>query len=374
MFRLLSLLLLLTLLTVACSRNPAWPPASAGAPQLGGALPKFLIQQEVPGAWPPSNELVTLDPQTGEAIIQSVSGAPDLAALLSAEYRVVEDTLVGEQGEFYVVPGNHVAPNGLWAVWEREDSLSLRRVDDAGMLTLSNNGRSFHPIWSPDSQWLAYQDNDGLWALAIPTLAIQSLSSTSLEPLAWLDNNSQLLLREGQTVSVLDLATQNLRPLPGVDGNQIHGRPAGSPDDKLVYARYGENGRLDLNTAGSQPDDILARLVAIHTDGRQEPIQALLPEGQDQGISQFYLSPEGSAIMARHFHCASQPSGLIPLLRTRQCTGRLLVVEPDTGNYTTLTEGDYTGIMAWGQGWPAVTLSELPMPPEPVVAPPAAPH
>ncbi len=374
MVRLLSLLLLLTLLTVACSRNTAWQPASAGAPQFEGALPKFLIQQEVPGAWPPSSELVTLDPQTGEAIIQPVSGAPDLAALLSAEYRVVEDTLVGEQGEFYVVSGNHVAPNGLWAVWEREDSLSLRRVDDAGMLTLSSNGRSFHPIWSLDSQWLAYQDNDGLWALAIPTLAIQSLSSTSLEPLAWLGDNSQLLLRDGQTVSVLDLATQNLRPLPGVDGNQIHGRPAGSPDGQLVYARYGENGRLDLNTASGQPDDILTRLVAIHTDGRQEPIQELLPEGQDQGISQFYLSPEGSAIMAHHFHCTSQPSGLIPLLRTWQCTGRLLVVEPATGNYTTLTEGDYTGIMAWGQGWPAVTLSELPVPPEPVVAPPAAPH
>jgi len=368
MMKLFLPLLLLVLLALACGGGGGgvWQPASSIPPQFAAPPPQFLIEHQDTTVWPPRNLLISLDVTTGTTETQELTGTGSLATLLADEYRVVDSVLISQQNQIYTILGGRAAPNGLWTAQQRDEGLALRRVDDAGMLTLSSSGRS--PVWSPDSQWLAYQDDTGLWAVLMTDLSIRLLLTASVEPLAWSADNSQLLLRDEQTVTILDVAAQSQRPLNDVDGDQIHGQPVWSPDGQVIYARYGDNGRLDLNSAHNQPDDIMARLVAMQTGGGRTPIRDLLPTVLDQGIMALWLSPDGEALVVHHFHCVSDRSGLIPLLSVRNCAGKVVVVAANTGNYATIWQPPLSAL--GGAGWerllPAIDLSDLPLPPEPI--------
>ncbi|MFO7536849.1 MAG: hypothetical protein R6X32_02180 [Chloroflexota bacterium] len=369
MSKLLLPLILLLLLALACrGGNSAaeWQPNSAALPQFDAqTLPRLLIQ---PTAG--SGSLTVLDIGVGRISSQSLIRAASLNEVLTGEHQLVGDLLAG-QDQFFGLTGDATSPTGLWLTMER-DGLRLFRVDGAETL-LSATGQ--FPVWSPDGQWLAYEDETGLWAVNVGAdLTPQLLSTTAYEPLAWSADNRQLLLRNDRTLAVFDVAAKRANNLRDINASQIHGRPTWSPDGQTIYARYGNNGQLDITAGQGQPDTIQARLAAIATDGRSNPLRDLLPNQTDLGITQFLLSPDGTMLVARHFVCRSEPSGLIPFMRTRTCAGQLLLVESATGNYQTIPDSPLVGTMAWERPFPPVNLADLPLPTSSGAAPAASGH
>ena len=353
----LVLLLILLFLLLGCGGDTAvWQPNSTTLPRLDSSPPRLLIQ---PSAG--SSALTVLDIVTGQKESRMVSRAASLNEIISGPYQPVGDILANETHFFNLTDGL-AAPNGLWLV-TAENGLALWRVDGA-QVTLSGTGDT--PVWSPDGRWLAYRDAAGVWVVDVTTdLTPQLVSDTRYEPLAWSADNQQLLLRQGETAVLLTMATRQVDTLRGVDATQIHDRPIWSPDGATIYARYGRNGILDIESSQQQPDNIQARLVAIATDGRSGPLLDLLPNQQDAGSIDFLLSPDGNLLLARHFVCNSEPGGLIPFSRTRRCTGALLLVETATGSYQTIEDASVAGAMVWERPLPAVQLATLPEPAAP---------
>lgn len=375
MSKLLLLLLLFALLSVACSRSDVtrgeWSPTSNPPPRFAPALPPLLIQGLDTRPYPPQNVLAAVDLVAKTTETETVSGTSDLAASLAAEYRVVKNVLLDQQNQIYVIHSDQVAANGLWLTQQREGALVLRRVDDAGMLTLSASGRA--PVWSPDSQWLVYQDDAGLWLLSLVDLSQRPLSSTPLEPLAWSPDGRSLLLRDDKNLILMEIASQQQQPINGVEADQIHGQPLWSADGQEIYARYGENGRTTTDTP-------ISRLVAIKLDGSRLPMRDLLPVSGNRGVTNLIdLSPDGQALLVNHIHeCGYRAQDLF-LWPARYCTGAFLLVETATGHYET---ADLPGLnqsaISWERRLPAVSLADLPLPPESpplfseaAVAPPA---
>ncbi|MAU00560.1 MAG: hypothetical protein CL608_25735 [Anaerolineaceae bacterium] len=346
--------LVLLLLLAGCGGGTAvWQPNSTTPPRLDSPPPRLLVQ---PNAG--SGELIVLDVVTGQKESRLVSPAVGLDEIISGPYQPVGDLLVNDTHFFNLTDGL-AAPNGLWLV-TAENGLTLWRVDGV-QVTLSDTGDT--PIWSPDGRWLAYRDADGVWAVDVMAdLTPQLVSDTRYEPLAWSPDNRQLLLRQGETAVLFTIAAGQNETLRGVDASQIHGYPVWSPDGETIYARYGRNGTLDIESGHHQPDNIQARLVAIATDGRSSPLRDLLPDQQDSGSTDFLLAPDGDLLLVRHFVCRSEPGGLIPFSRTRRCTGALLLVETATGSYQTIEDAPLAGVMAWERPFPPVQFADLPTP------------
>ncbi|MFO7537049.1 MAG: hypothetical protein R6X32_03200, partial [Chloroflexota bacterium] len=365
-------LLLFALLALACGRSSGnvttgeWQPASSTTPRFEATLPRLLIQRLDSRPYPPAETLDTLDLIAKTTETEQVSGAGNLAALLAAEYRLVGNVLLDQENRIYRILGGRVAPNGLWTAQEQDNGLVLRRVDDAGMLTLSASGRA--PVWSADSQWLAYQDDTGLWLVDLADLSRRPLAVSSLEPLAWSPDGRYLLLRNNKNLIVMDVAGRQQRTLNNVDAGQIHGQPFWSTDGQEIYARYGENGR---NTS----DVPLARLVAIKTDGSRNPIRDLLPVSRNRGVTgTISLSPDGQALLVYHIHqCGYRSQAMFPW-PARYCDGAHLLVESASGHYETvvLPSAIQSDAIGWERPWPPVNLADLPLPPEPLPTPPEA--
>lgn len=350
----------------------AWQPASHTAPGFDlAAQPALFIR--VLDNWQP---LIMVDLATSTETRLPRELVYDPTLLLANEYQVVGNTLTNVQGQLLAADDALRSPNGLWLAEQRQGSLLLRRADHAGMLTLSTHGGPFFPTWSPDGQWLAYGDSQGVWLVSLADLTVRPLTPNRYHPLAWSQDNRQLLLRYEDKLIIFNLETQAERVIAGVDGGQLLGMPVWSPDGRVIYTRYGNQGQLTIQAAANQPDEVMARLIAIQTDGSRNPLRYLLPGSQDQGIAAFLLSPDGTIIVARHFICGLRPSGLIPFIRTRQCTGSLIAVEASTGHYVTLPLSYLSGEMAWARPQPAANLAALPIPPEAVTfatPPPATP-
>lgn len=370
MGKLFLLLALLLLLSLACGGTTSvWQPASRTVPQFEvGSAPKLFLWDRV------SLHTVNVHDLASEEVTkETMQTASDLATVVSEEYQVIGFYVMQRQGPYFINQGGHTSPNGLWLAYEEISHFSLRRTDGAGMLTLSRAGSWFSPVWSPDSQWLAYADFQGVWAVDMRELSPRPLlNRAAAQPLAWSADNQQLLLRDGNALVILDIAAQTERTVDGVDAAAIHGQPAWSPDGQTIYAAYGENGRSEYNVPLTQLLEIpLARLVAISTTGGRNAMRDLLPAAKDQGIIRFILSPDGQAIVADHVFCSKRASGLIPLLSTWGCDQSLLAVETAGGAYVTIQKSPER-VMAWERPWPPVNLADLPLPPEPIPAPPEA--
>ncbi len=366
MGKLLIPFLFILLVLLACGGGETeWQPNSATLPRLDGqTLPRLLVQ---PTAG--SGSLVIVEIGTGQAASRTLTRAAGLNAVLAGEYQVAGDILAG-QDQFFGLTVGSAAPTGLWLAAER-DELRLFRVDGVEIV-LSATGQS--PVWSPDGQWLAYRDDAGLWAVTVGAdLTPRQLDTTAYEPLAWSVDNRQLLLRNGKTAVLFTLASQQTTILRGVDASQLHGQPTWSPDGQTIYARYGNNGRVDVAGPG-QPDNRQARLVAITLDGSRDPLRDLLPNQRDLGVTDFLLSPAGDLLVARQFGCGNKPNGLIPFILTRVCTGWLLLVESVSGHYQTIPDGPMVGAMAWERPLPPVNLADLPLPTSADAAPVSNEH
>ncbi|MBE2201660.1 MAG: PD40 domain-containing protein [Anaerolinea sp.] len=367
MGKLLIPVIFILLFSAACRGGGGveWQPNSTKPPQFDGqTLPRLLVQ---PTAG--SGSLVVLDIGAGQSTSQTLTRATGLNAVLAGEHQVAGDILAG-QGQFFGLTVGSAAPTGLWLATE-QGGLRLFRVDGVET-TLSTNGR--FPVWSPDGQWLAYQDDAGLWAVNVGAdLTPQQLRTTTYEPLAWSADNRQLLLRNGKSAVLFTIATQQSTTLRGVDASQLHDQPTWSPDSQTIYARYGNNGRVAVAGPG-QPDNMQARLVAITLDGSRDPLRDLLPNQRNLGVTDFLLSPAGDLLVARQFGCGNKPNGLIPFILTRVCTGWLLLVESASGYYQTIPDGPIVGAMAWERPLPPINLADLPLPTSSGAAPVANEH
>lgn len=346
---LLILLLLFILLAVACrGRNAAWQPSSPTPPQFE-AQPHLLLRSKSE-----FSQFTSVDIATGQMEETLLQQAPSLTPLLADEYHLLDDILIGQAGRYISLPNGLASPNGLWLTASDDAGLRLFRIDGQEML-LSENGR--FPTWSSDSQWLAYADDAGLWAVEMSSLTPQQIGSTAAEPLAWSHDNQQLLLRSENSAIVFDIATKSERALRGVDASQIHDQPVWSLDGSSIYARYGNNGNTD-----AVPQTIQARLVAIDLTNNQSTLRDLLPNVRNQGITTFLPSPDRSLIAVRHHVCRNEFGGLFPIIPTRTCEDSYLLVDGKTGQYETLPALPPEIVLAWKRPFPAVALADLPMP------------
>ena len=350
------ILFLLMLLTVACSgRSNVWQPNSPTPPQFK-EQPRLLMQPKTdPG------RLGTLNIGDNTMDERLLVRAPSLRPLLAGQYQVINNILVGQGDQYINLPNGLASPNGLWLTSMDDDGLHLFRVDGGKML-LSPNGR--FSIWSSDSQWLAYEDNDGLWAIETSSLVKQHLSSTIMEPLAWSENNQQLLLRSEKTAIIFDIVTKSEITLRGVDANQIHDQPVWSVDGATIYTRYGNQGNTD-----AVPSKVQARLVAIDVANGRPALRDLLPNVRNQGITTFLPSPDRAVLVVRHHVCRNEFGGLIPFIPTRRCDNSHLLVESATGHYQTLPKLPPEIVLAWERPFPATTLANLPLPTTSTVIP-----
>lgn len=294
MTKFLLLILFFALLTLACGRSAASPLAPPASPQFTPHTPDLLLWGN------PRDSLTVYNLVAGSDRRETRTWQQETAVTTSEPYYVVGDALIQQTGTQYTNLGGNVSPNGLWVADAGTGYLNLRRADDVGLLRLAQGGGPFDPVWSPDGRWLAYADATALWGVDTTQLATQQLlPRPNLRPLAWSADSGRLLLREGQTLVILDVAAGTERPLSGLDAAQVHGQPAWSPDGQTIYAAYGVNERTDYNVPTTDVHRVpLHRLVTIATDGRRNPLRDLLPTGKDRGITRFLLSPDGQSIAA----------------------------------------------------------------------------
>ena len=343
------LLILLILLAVACrGRGANWQASSPSPPEFEPQPNLLLRSNSEP------NQITVLSISDESMAERPLTQAPDLAPLLAQEYRVFDNNLIDPEGRFVELPDGVASPNGLWVTSVDDEGLKLFRVDGGGML-LARNGR--FPVWSHDSQWLAYEDREGVWTVDISTLTVQQLSSTVAEPLAWSEDNQQLLLRQEASAIILNIASKEERTLSGVDASQIHDLPVWSGDGSRIYARYGNNGNTD-----AVPKKIQTRLVTIDISNGRSALRDLLPNVRNQGITTFLPSPDRSLILVRHHVCRNEFGGLFPIIPTRTCDNSHLLVDGATGNYQTLNALLSEIRIGWERPFPPVTLANLPSP------------
>ncbi|MEM7331852.1 MAG: hypothetical protein AAF490_07160 [Chloroflexota bacterium] len=341
-------LLLLILLAAACrGRSAGWQPASTTPPQFE-EQPHLLLQ-----ANRDNGRFSRLTFGENELNEFPLERAPSLGPLLSTDYQVLDDIIIGQEGRYIDLPNGISSPNGLWLTGADAEGLHLFRIDGGRML-LSENGR--FPVWSFDSKWLAFADDDGLWAVEIDTLTSQQLSNSTAEPLAWSDNNQQLLLRDAETALIFDIDTKSEQILRGVNAAQIHDLPVWSADGNTIYARYGNNGNTD-----AVPKKIQGRLVAIDVSNGRSSLRDLLPNVRNQGITTFLPSPDRTVLLVRHHVCRNEFGGLFPFIPTRKCDDSHLLVEAATGHYQTLPTLPPNIVLTWERPFPAVTLADLPV-------------
>ncbi len=343
------LLVIIILLAVACrGRTPVWQETSSTPPNFEEQPQLLLLSKS------DSSQFSLFNINNNEMSDRQLDRSPSLAPLIASDYQVIDSILVGEDGRYFDLPNGEASPNGLWITSIDNAGLSLFRVDGSRML-LSENGR--FPIWSNDGQWLAYADNEGLWAIKLSNLMTTQLSTSSSEPLAWSEDNQQLLLRREESAIIFDIVTKEERTLRGIDATQFQAQPVWNEDGSTIYASYGNNGNTD-----SVPKKIQARLIAIDISNERATVRNLLPNVRNQGITTFLPSPDKKIIFVRFHVCRNEFGGLFPFIPTRQCDNSHLLVEGATGDYTTLPTLPTETTFAWERPFSAVTLAALPQP------------
>ena len=152
------------------------------------------------------------------------------------------------------------------------------------------------PVWTPDGRAIIYSSvRKGPWNLfrkridgGAPELLLQSEDSHF--PMSHTRDGSALALQAmagdaGQTLAVLDSATQSLRPFAAGDGHEK--APSFSPDGRFVAYVSSESGREQVYVKPWPEED---RRWTISSDGGKEPLWSPL------GDELFYRS--GDAVMA----------------------------------------------------------------------------
>ncbi len=315
-----------------------------------------------------NDAILVLPHASAEQRMWEIRRVSEVGSVLNQRHTLLGNWLLGEADAFFQLPTDvAVAPNGQWRVYQDANGLQIARIDGHGALLLSPTGSG--PVWSRDSQHLAYHDEDGIWQLTtdgfVPTLLPATDGS---ELLAWSPDARRVLMRRGNTVAILDLTSGTQRRLR-LSGSLIYGQPLWSPDDATIYLRY----RNASPSVASGPFSHyqfpvpLSRLVAIDV-GRQR-VRTLVDNRNHTGVFDVALAPDGSRLAVWHATCQTvwklSPIGLPIPMRTFTCDHTLQLLAPDgtrLGDPVPLDASNRPLIVGWPRWNEPVQLAAITLP------------
>lgn len=325
------------------------------------------------------NDVIRVVPHTGaEQRMWEIRRISEVESVLNQRYTLLGNWLLGEADAFFELPSDVVvAPNGQWRVYQDNNGLQIARIDGRGARLLSPTGSG--PVWSRDSQHLAYYDEQGIWQLTIDGFAPRLVPATDgSEPLAWSPDVRRLLTRRSNTVAILDLTSGTQRRLR-LSGSLIHGQPLWSPDGATIYLRYHDASPLGVSGPFShhQYPVPLSRLVAI--DVARQQVRTLLDNRNRTGVFDVALAPDGSRLAVWYATCQTSwklsPIGLPIPMRIFTCDHTLQLLAPDgkrLGDPIPLDASSRPLIVGWPRWNEPVQLAAITLP-GPEVAPSEVP-
>ncbi len=164
------------------------------------------------------------------------------------------------------------SPDGQWIVFEENGQIYKRKLSGDSLVQLTFEGRNFYPAWSPDGQWIAYDSNsespNGMYFIWIMRSDGSEKRRITYEPLEgeirtpnWSPNGSKIVhiryLRETFSSEIFIMDSNGTNPHRLTFNNAMDYYPRFSPDGtKIAFTSQSERGGPQIwvmNSDGTNP-------------------------------------------------------------------------------------------------------------------------
>lgn len=275
----------------------------------------------------PLSAIEMVDIAHGERQLWPLTQTGDVRALLANPHLHFAGWLIDQDLRYYQLPAAVISPDGRWLIDEAE-GLWLRQVDGGGERLLAETGNT--PLWSPDSQFVAFRDGSGIRVANIHDERITPLNSTPDDiPLVWSPDSLSLLIQRDERLSIQALDGGQEQPLP-LFANQLHGAPVWSRDGQTLFARYGSHQSMQIAGTQRVPTSLIAYDLANDSQ------RTIIAGRNGEGVLDFAISPDEASVAVWFATCRLTISQLVPI-PVRSCTHELRVVLLDGSAERALT-------------------------------------